>query len=405
MSNVFDQTLDLNGQELHRLASVYPLPEFVKNASQRDVCGEDLAPHQFADMTQRLFPCHTKAATVVSAIFFHEKKAEFNKHRAAAVEKRLLNFADYHGVTDYVNGFSEKVAEAKNYTAYDLPDSEFAIVFDATDGTKERHYPVRNVGEVKAAADWLAKNRDDLPLADKRKIADKLLEKGAEFGANLVEHYDMLVKMAGLGSCSGKDAAAMIRTRIRSLGHTHRPNELQQELEKLAEICEKDPNAVHHFHAMTKIAELVDAFDREHGIHRRYDDILQRPEDVLFSVTQKAAAEFEDELVGSALTGHYYKKADLERLPVRDLADALGEDFTDEVAPTGAWVDMKKLASIVPTLPKGDMEMFDEVAQAAGITPFAVKSASVGQSISASDQASLASRHEGTPGSLWDRVR
>jgi hypothetical protein len=173
---------------------------------------------------------------------------------------------------------------------------------------------------------------------------------------------------------------------------------------KLARLCEEDPDAIRHFGTLTKIAEIVDQFDREHGLHRRYDDVLQRPEDVLFAVTEKVAADLSDELVGNSMTGTYYKKADLERLPVRDLADTLGDDFVDAVTSAGAWVDTEKLAAIVPTLPLGDAELFDEVTTNAGIRPFATKTASAGHSISPQEQLELAEAHKPAPGSLWDKI-
>lgn len=405
MSTIHDQTVDLNGQELHRIYSVYPLPDFVKNASQQDICGDDsLPPHLFADITRRRYPIHSGSATIISSIFFHEKKAEMNGHQAAMVEANLNKAAEYFKVAGYVRRLSEKVASTMAVGG-ELPDNVFAIVFDAVDGTKERHYPMRNAPEVKTAATWLKDHRDELPFEDRRKIADKILIKAAEFGAGLPEHRHMLEKMAGLGACSGKDAAKLIRTRILAAGHTHQPSDLQQELEKLAVLCEENPTTIHHFNPLTQIAEVVDQFDREHGLHRNYDDIIERPEDVLFAVTGKAAATVANDIVGNALVGNYYKKADLQKLPVRDLADNLGEDFANAVSTAGAWIDVEKLARIVPTLPLGDAELFDEVAAAAGIHPFAIKSASVGMSISPQEQAAMAKQHKPSPGSLWDRIK
>ena len=401
-----DQTLDLNGQELHRILSVYPLPDFVKNASQEDICGgDDLPPHLFADMTRRRYPIHSGPATVISSIFFNEKRASMNSHQAALVETKLNKAADYFKVEGYVRRLTEKVAEAATYDETALPDTIFAIVFDGADGTKERHYPLRNVHEVKTAAAWLKDHRDELPFADRRQIADKILTKAAEFGAGLPDHRYTLEKMAGLGVCSGTDAAKLIRTRIYAAGNTHRPSDIQIELEKLAKLCEDSPQAIHHFSSLTKIAEIVDQFDHESGLNRKYDDVIERPEDVLFAVTGKAAAEVDSEIVGNALTGNYYKKADLQAVPMRDLADNLGEDFAQEVSTAGAWIDMAKLASIVPTLPLGDAELFDEVVAAAGIQPFATKSAAVGKSISPVEQVEMAKQHTPAPGSLWDRVR
>lgn len=405
MSNVLDQSLDLNGQELHRINSLYPLPEFVKSASQADVCGnQDVPPHLYGDITRRLYPCHTAAATVVSAIFFHEKAASLNKVRAAAIEERINNQAKYFKVDREIKKLREKIAAAGKYEDAQIHDNDYAIMFSRPDGTKERHYPMRNPGEVKAAADWLIKNRDELPYEDRRRVADKILEKAAVFGVGLNGQRYILEKTAGLGLCAGSSAAELIRTRIRAVGHSHKPNALQVELEKLANMCEEAPDTIRHYTVLTKIAGLVDQFDREHGLTRKYDDVIARPEDILFAVTEKSASEASADLIGNTLTGNYYKRAELATLPMRDLADTLGDDFASEVSTAGAWVDLEKLAAIVPTLPLGDAEQFDEVVAAAGIRPFATKSASVGLSISPEVQTQLAAQHKSNPGSLWDRI-
>ena len=404
MSTVHDQTTDLNGQQLHRIFSVYPLPDFVKNASQAEVCGKgDLPTHLFADATRRRYPIHSGPATVISSIFFNEKRAEIQPQLAETIAARLEKAAEYFQVTGYTRRLREKVASTHS-PERDLTDDVFAIVFDGADGTKERHYPMRNINEVKMASVWLIDHRDQLPFDDRRQIADKVLQKAAQFGAGLPEHRYALEKMAGLGACSGEDAAKLIRTRIFALGHSHKPNTLQQELEKLARICEKDPKRIQHFGELTKVASVIDMFDRQHGLHTKYDDVIERPEDVLFGVTEKAAMEVDSNIVGNALTGNYYKKADLQTLPMRDLADNLGEDFAAEVSTANAWVDTEKLASIVPTLPLGDAELFDEVAAASGVMPFATKSASAGKVISAQEQVNIAEQHTPSPGSLWDRI-
>jgi hypothetical protein len=406
MSTIFDQTLDLNGQELHRIVSVYPLPEFVKNASHADVCGDqDTPPHAFADITRKLYPTHTPAATVVSTIFFNEKKAELPKLRRELIGEKLARAADYWKVLPTINEMFTQFDSTKSAGDTALANDEFAVVFTNKDGTPERHYPMRNPGETKAASAWLLQNRDKLPFEDRRKIADRVLEKAAKFGLGLPQERHDLEKMAGLGACSGKDAAGLIRCRIRAVGHTHKPNELQNELEKLAQLCESAPRAIQHFGALTKIASLIDQFDREHGLTGKYDNIIERPEDVLFGVTEKVAADLSDDLIGSVLTGKYYKKADLEKLAVQDLADVLGDDFAGAVTNANAWVDTAKLAKIVPTLPLDDADKFDEIVSAAGIAPFATKAASVGKSISLDDQVKLAHAHKPAPGSLWDRVK
>lgn len=406
MSTILDQTLDLNGQELHRIVSIYPLPEFVKNASHLDICGDqDTPPHAFADITHKRYPTHTPAATVVSTIFFNEKKAELPKTKRQLIGERLARAADYWKVMPTISDMLTKFESTKVAGDTTLANEEFAIVFTNKDGITERHYPMRNPGETKAASDWLVKNRDKLPFDDRRKIADKVLEKAAKFGLGLHDTRYEIEKMAGLGACAGKDAAALIRSRIRSVGHTHKPNALQVELEKLAQLCESAPRAVQHFGALTKIAGLVDQFDREHGLVGKYDNIIERPEDVLFGVTEKVAADVSDDLVGSVLTGNYYKKNDLEKLAVRDLADMLGDDFVDAVTNANAWIDTTKLAAVVSTLPLDDADKFDEVVAASGIRPFATKAASVGKSISVDEQIKLAKAHKPAPGSLWDRVK
>jgi len=405
MSSITDQSRDINGQELYRIFSQYPLPVFVKNASQSEICGEEnLPPHLFADRTHRLFPIHTGPATLVSSIFFNEKRAEMRPHAAEVIDENLKKAAEYFNVSGYMRTLSKRAEDLAADPIQAVADSDFAIVFKRQDGETERRYPLRNAGEVKVAAAWLMKNRSELPFEDRRHIATKILEKSAKYGVGLADTRYELEKTAGLGTCAGGDVAALIRTRIRATGWSNRPNPMQQELEKLASICELRPEDTRHPSMRFKIAELIDDFDRQHGLHNRYDDIIQRPEDVLFAITEKSAAALEEKFIGSPLTGNYYKRADLQRVPVTEFADSLGDDFAKAISTAGVLMDLEKAAQVIPTLPLGDAELFDEIISASGIVPVITKSAAIGRAITPEVQDEIAKVHKPTPGSLWGAI-
>lgn len=399
-----DQTLDHNGQSIHRIISAFGAPAFVKAASREELCGEEnMPPKLFADVTRRRYPCHTPAATWMSAAFFYEKAGEYNPALREHIAAQIGKSARYFKIAEDVHALADKITKAAEVDESKLPDDVFAIVFTDADGHKERRLPLRNAGEIKAAAAWLVKYRDDLVFDDRHQIAGKILEKAAKFGANVNEQRDALEKMAGLGVCAVKDAVALIRNRVNWLGHTDKPSPLQTELLKLASLLTEKPSRLYHFGPLVKLAQLVDQFDREHSLHTKYDDEFERPEDMLFAITEKVAAELSDELVGNTLTGNYYKKADLQRIPVSQFGDSLGEDFVDAVSAAGAWVDTEKLARIIPTLPLGDAELFDAVVAEAGIPPFATKAAAAIR-VPLAAECELASRHVPSTGSLWQRI-
>jgi hypothetical protein len=402
---VIDQTLDHNGQSIYRIISSFGAPDFVKLASQVDLCGEEnTPPHLFADMTRRKFPCHSPAATWMSAAFFHEKRSEYAPLLAESIATKINESARFFKIGNDVQALIDKITKAAETDETKLPDDTFAMVFDDVTGAKERRLPLRNAGEVKAAAQWLCKYRDDLPFESRRQIADKIMSKAVKFGADIQEQRDAMEKMAGLGACSAKDAVALINTRINIKGHTHRPSELQQEMQKLATVISTNPEQMRHFGMLTKLASIIDLFDRTNGLQHKYDTLLARPEDVLFGVTEKVAAELSDELIGNTLTGNYYKRADLQRLPVNVFGDSLGENFIDAVSTANAWLDTEKLARIIPTLPLNDAELFDAVVAENGVPPFAMKSAAAVR-VPLADECQLAAMHTPAPGSLWSYVQ
>ena len=124
--------------------------------------------------------------------------------------------------------------------------------------------------------------------------------------------------------------------------------------------------------SMTKIASLIDKIDREYRLQRITS--IGKPED-LFQFTVKQASDFASDSV-QLTTGSFYKKSDLEALPVDGLRDILGSEFVDRVSSGGLMLDTEKLAEELRTLPRGDARMFERLAEAANVKPFG-KEASV----------------------------
>lgn len=370
---ILDHTRDLSGRETHRLLSLYPAPDFVKSASHEKLHGdpETMARNMYADPLNKLYPCHTAAATWMSSVFFADKRAEFTEKEAAAIETRLTAAANYFGVTGLINQTMEKVAADATDTTTKLSDDYFAIVWESDEGI-ERHWPLRNKTEVKFAAAHFDKYRDDFTFEDRHKIANKILDRALQCGAPIGEYEHMLEAAAGRGACAAKIAAQMLHDRAMLARRSHK--DLSDELLKMSEIVLANPDDSRTEVVRLKLASIVDTFDRETKLYRLYDEGgLPRPEEVLFGVTEKMARDFTSQHVQTT-TGNIYDLDDLEKLAVNDVRDFLGDDFLDAVSTGGVMMDRAKLAVVVPTLDRGMAAMLDRLLQDNGASP-AVKTA------------------------------
>lgn len=371
---ILDQTRDISGRETHRLLSLYGAPDFVKTAGHEKLCGdpESLQRHMYADPYHKLYPCHTAPATWMSALFFSEKKSEFTEKEAADIQNRLDKAAAYFGIAGLVGETREKVAADAANGLNKLDDTEFAIVWADENGGTERHWPIRNANEVKFAAAHFAQYRDDFTFADRNKIANKILDKAAEYNADIPEQEHMLEAAAGRGMCAAKVAAQMLQERSILTRRSH--SALSAELAKLAVVIAENPDDARSEDCRLKLASVVDSFDRETKLFRLYDSGgLARPEEILFAITEKVARDFTSQHVQTT-TGNVYALDDLEKLAVEEVRSWMGDDFVDAVSDGGVFMDRSKLAAIVPTLDRGMAATLDRLLAESGTNP-AVKTA------------------------------
>ncbi len=365
-----DQSRDGNGSELYRLSNLYQAPGFVKSASKTDLVPDaPLPPAAYGDPKNKLFPLHSKAAVWASYAFFMDKKASYRRVDAEMIEERImLAGRRLHIATDLAQ--LQKAATCNVPAELEtLPDSDFALVY--VDGDKkERHLPMRNSVEVKTAADYLAKWRHDprLTFEDRQSIAEKVFTKAAEYGVNLGANAELVEKQAGYGACTAADAVDLIRERVAaSRKGPGALTDLQNGLLKLADILEKNPVQLRDYELRVKLAGNLDAFDRAHNLnHQIRDGYLPAVEDVLFRLTREKLASAGSEHVATT-TGNVYRLADVERLKLAAVKDAIGDDIAEAMTADGVHVSADKAASVIPTLDRGAASVFDGLMEAAGL--------------------------------------
>jgi len=372
---VMDQTTDPNGQTLHKLTKLYDPPEFVKAASHDAIAGKslgELPPQAYGDPRTSQFPIDTPASTYVSMMYFLDARPGLGK-MAAAVEQRIDDAGRYFGIEGHLKALKEKHAANERHELSALPDDDFAAVVQYEGGRTERHLPLRNDHEVKAAFDFLGKWGKDFVYSDRRAIAERVLRKAASLGGLSDAEEQKLTKMAGWGVGTAEAAAEALYKRATALRTLGRNLELQEALAETALACLKNPQDFHAPSSMQKIASFVDQVDREEGLlHAGLGD----PED-LFQFTVKEAGDFVDGHV-QLTTGTVYKKADLRQLDLSDIQGVMGSQFAEMVSAGGVMLDVEKLAEQLATLPRGDARLFDQLAEAAAVAPMAKQAADDG---------------------------
>lgn len=367
-----DQVGDTNLTDLHRYNKLYGLPDFVKRADTNAVYTPPKdTPALYADVRQpRQFPLHTKAATYVSLLYFLEKQSEINSKVRPMIEERINRAVDYWGIKNAAAELRARVAAANKQAEY--PDSAYAIVLATTTGQKDRRYPMRNALETKVAAAWfnqyLPQIREEFPFADRKKIATKILEKAAAFGAALpAEHIELLEAQAGRGICSPTKTAKAIRDRVKVAHRVQK--EVAAGMLKLADTVEHKPKAFLDPASASDLASTLDQFDRTHGLLNKYSAAIPAPEAVVFEATYTKLSALRDSACRT-VTGSVYSTDDFEKISLTDISGLFGDELAKEVA-NGLKVDVVKLAEIISTLPRSEAEMFDDLAADRGLTPLA----------------------------------
>jgi hypothetical protein len=367
-----DQSSDLSASRLHRLATLYGAPAYVKEAGVVDLTGDGLAPSVYADQARRLYPIHTKAATWASYAYFLDNARRPGDDR---VEARLREAAAAHGVADDLDALDAAVRAGRVKAA--LADDDFAVRFEA-DGQPVRHLPVRNPREVKAACDYLRGYRTQIPFPVASAAARRVLAKQAALAAPLADaDRDFLEKLAGEGTGSALAAADLLRHRVEASRLGGGP--LTPPQAGLSEMAEKiggmNPAGLDR-RLRLKIAALVDEFDDAYGLktHVRAGR-LEAPEDVLFAHTlTKLAGVLDDHCETPA--GSVYKVADLAALSLAVVRDRLGADLAEAMTDDGVHLNAQKAARVVPTLARPDCRAFEELMAEYGKPPVAKAAAS-----------------------------
>jgi hypothetical protein len=371
-ATLFDHAHDPQGREWHRLSKLYSAPAFVTAylAGESEKTAETiLQPSRppvnvYGDPVRRLFPCKTAAETWLSSLFFTEKRSEYTTKEASWVDERLAKSASHFGIKAHCDAIRVRHTELYKDASDQLPDSQFAYVWvDEATGAKTRRMPLRNVNEVKAAADWFLQYRDSFAFNDRHVVADKILKRATDLGTDLEDAYEPLEQHACRGMSTGKHVAAAIRTRARLA----KESATRERLTKLADATENLPSLAVNRDMQFKIAQVLDEVDKAIGLSGRYTENILRPEEACFGVTITKVAEWRDSHCATT-TGSIYAMKDFERVPLDDLHAVFGDDIVDAVR-SGLHVDPEKMAEVAATLPQPDAHLFDQLLRDSGIFP------------------------------------
>ncbi len=364
---ILDQSRDQNGQQLYQLLNVvgpdgvklFNAPDFVSSAPDDRIRGnEKLAASVYADPRSLLFPCHSDSATWVSALFFHSQKQAMDRKVADAVEKRIDAAANFHGISGHIEALKLAFTKTAMRTEDELPDSDFALVVQWAGGEKERHLPMRNPSEVKAACIYLSKFRRELLFDDRRVMAEKILSKAASLGVDLGAESEPLEKQAGHGTCAPEKVAELLFSRAKAVRLVNKDLDMAEKLAGMATQCLDNPEFSTVPSNLHKIAAFVERVDTDYRLTNL--TTLPRAEDTLFNLNVKVAQEILADHI-ALTTGTWYSKTALAKIGLGPIRDALGDQFANAISDDRVFLDLEKLAEIAPTLPRNDARIFDSM--------------------------------------------
>lgn len=323
----------LSGFRENQVVNLYDLPPLVKQAKDEAFSPPQKLAAFFADPIGQEYPCHNAPATLLStALLLHYGR---ESDRFQPVLDKLASCASHFGIRKEYDNLIAKDKEIRETDLNKLADDQFALVM-TVGGKTIRQYPVRNAVEVKAAAEYLKKNRNNFRFEDRHKIARRILVKAQEFGVDEVLADETVVKTAGIALVNGKSVSGIVR-KIASL----LPPKEKAKAHELATTLDKYPLIDNE--TATKTAAVLDSFCNDFKI--KYGPI----EDEIFMVTRGDLERVKQSFV--AFGGEVFNREDLNKLGQETAVGLIGDraKCLFSVLPIKPTADDPKMASLLAT--------------------------------------------------------
>lgn len=311
--------------------------DFFKVASHVAESANATSVTDFADRDNKLYPCHTKEATLVNFAYFTEQISAYDKQTAAKIADRFAEKIAFWNLEDAV----EEVIDGIRKTE--------PIKYAMEIGT-EKLFPYADGASLVKAASAFCASKHKFPYASRTKTAKHLLKTASKLGVELsndVVRY--LEKAAGWAVADLDEMVASVRRRA----HDDRFKKHASALEQIANTLpyfESNTEALFDTEKVASFISALEAYDVATGRSRDYA-FSGVPEERIYADVnlEKVAEELKNTV---RLTNGVTVTVDKELLSKIAAVDPqLGKDIGDSV---------EKAVDILPTLPKPDADYITE---------------------------------------------
>lgn len=335
----YDQSTDFSGKELYFFTKNYDLPQFVKSAGYDDFTALEKLPKQaFADENRKFFPLNTPARTFISHVYFLNKKAEIEQLEGPVyvknIETKIKQAAELFNIENELEKYKSSFDNVKS-ASY---ERKYVSEVD-----NQPIFPYKTAQDVKNIGEAFVRQINKFPVDWRFKIASDYVKIAEEMQVD--EYPDLIGKYAGFFFTTPQNITSELKRRSKQLKKAEHRELYLGELSKIAAEVDSTEN-------IQKIAEICFLVEESEGLfdNNKIASVLGDPVDRFFTLPVEKIAEMLDVV---EVAGNIYKLADLQKIDPEIYKQAFGFDIDIK--------DKEKLAEVMATVPRGDMQLFKEL--------------------------------------------
>lgn len=305
-------------ERIHSTASHLRLDRLAAKTASATAEVEELPASAFADPVNRHYPMNSKEATVLSYAYALDGGAD------EPTMSQLKKAGDLWGVQLEFEELEQHVKQASE------PTESVKFACDAEiDGEQVQLFPWHDQETLKAASNRFMAHRSRFPLKVRRQVAAHVVKHALDLDPMVADYAE---KVCGGSTLCPTKLASAIMTRRSYLGREKTKLAAEGVFDQLSEAV--DLVLTRPAEEQLKLAcEVLEAFDNDTGLARRYGKSLTLPEEAIYGESMSKTASEEDGQV-KLMNGRTINASDVDWLKVAeydsDLAEMAAEDGYEE---------------------------------------------------------------------------